>query len=95
MERDNLALANSLNQQKDDLLHQLGIIKRGARIASFVIEDASGGMATGEQATVSAAGMVTPPQMMPAIEQQVQVQIDEIERQLTQLGVTQFLQPVR
>jgi hypothetical protein len=87
MERVDLGRANALNRQAAELQQAINIASREAKIVYFVIEDASGDMATGERIEVSAEGIQTPPQMMGAIHEQLRERYNAIIRQLEEMGV--------
>lgn len=78
----NLPQVNSLMQRYTNYRNALDIIDNGGAIASFAVSGTRG------FENVSAQDITTPPQMLPAIRDQVQARVDDLTAQLAALGVT-------
>lgn len=78
----NLPQINSLMQSYTNYRQALDIIDNGGTIASFAVSGTRGFQ------NISAQDIVTPPQMLSAIRDQVQARVDDLTQQLAALGVT-------
>lgn len=99
MDRTDLGLANSLFSRY--LNYREALALKDAKIVAFTLEGESDLDEDGEtstetnQLTVSAEGIQTPPQMLTAITEQIGKRIEEINEQLTKMGVSESEVPQR
>jgi hypothetical protein len=85
--RNDLPEAIILVAQYNTLQRALAIVTRGATISNLTVADKSETEA-GDSVQIDAAGITYPPQMLDAIRTQLQARINQINSQLTALGVT-------
>jgi hypothetical protein len=85
--RNDLPEAITLVAQYNTLQRALAIVTRGATISNLTVADKSETEA-GDSVQISAEGIAYPPQMLDAIRTQLQARINQINSQLTALGVT-------
>lgn len=96
VDRDQLAMANSLNQQAAELRHGLDVIAAGGTITAVTWvapPPPTSGMDTSFDpgrltVTIDTTRLVYPPQMITAIREQLQADYDQIVQQLDAMGVT-------
>lgn len=91
MERSDLDKATALNQESREIQDNLAFLTHNPSITGFELTippDTEGIDPNGFRRMVPAVGLAYPPQMITAIEQQLEARYAEIVRQLAELGVT-------